>query len=365
MTHAEKDIFDWEEKKSRLEELIRKFRTRGRAYDCVVPVVGDAEDFYTLSTVLDMGMSPLIVCVNDYFKNEIGWENLHHLITEFDVDSFVFNPDMVVYKELVKTSLRKYDHILLPFLHLHTAFPIHVALERKIPLVVWGQNQAIEQVGKFSHSDTVQMSRWSRRQHDLFESELEDLIGTGAQVEPRYLNYYRYPSPVKLHRRGVIGIYLSNYLRWDPLAQNSAMKQFGFKPESNVSSFDPFERAGSSVYYKLHDILKFKRVGYRKVTDHLVREIRHGRITRDQAKILETNYTKNPVNVKNFFKWLGSTESGYRWFLTHRLSGVSHLITEDIQQNISPELPQEIYKLVKGSVLAKTSFQVFSKGVEI
>ena len=131
---------------------------------------------------MELGLVPLVVCVNDYFKNDIGWHNLHQLITYFDVDSFVFNPDIFTYKELIKTSLQKYNHILLPFLQLHTAFPTNIAYERKIPLVIWGQNQSVEQVGKFSHLDAIQMSRWSRREHDLFKTEIDELMGNGAQI---------------------------------------------------------------------------------------------------------------------------------------------------------------------------------------
>ena len=208
------------------------------------------------------------------------------------MDSFVYNPNIHVYKELVKTSLRKFNHILLPFLQLHTSFPVHIAYERKIPLVVWGQNQSVEQCGKFSHLDSVEMSRWGRKQHDLFEVEIEELMGNGAQVNSRQVNYYKYPKISRLSKRGIRGIYLSNYFRWDPLFQNQSTLKFGFNPQTNFSTFDIYERAGSSVYYSFHDLLKYKRTGYRKIRDHLVREIRHGRISRNSAKDLEKNSIK-------------------------------------------------------------------------
>ena len=70
-THKEKDELDWSERKSLLEAKIRKFKKKTKKYDCVVPVVGDAEDFFVLSKVLDLGLAPLVVGVNDYFKNDI------------------------------------------------------------------------------------------------------------------------------------------------------------------------------------------------------------------------------------------------------------------------------------------------------
>ena len=365
LTHKEKDSLDWHNRRQILDEHLKKYRTSGRKYDCVVPVIGDAEDFYTLSKVIELGLSPLVVCVNDYFKNDIGWHNIHQLITHFDVDSFVFNPDIRVYKELVKTSLRKYSHVLLPFLQLHTSFPVHVAFERKIPLVIWGQNQAVEQVGKFSHIDAAEMSSWSRRQHDLFETDIDQLIGNGAQVDTRYLNYYQYPSVRKLERRGVVGLYLSNYLRWDPLSQNKSVIKFGFQPETSASTFDVYERAGSSVYYKLHDLLKFKRLGYRKITDHLVREIRHGRLTRAEAVVIEATFSQSQVNIKPFFDWLGTSKSGYDWFKMHRLYDVSHLIADSEVEFKAPNLPTKLSDLLSLSTSSEEEFLLFDKGVDI
>lgn len=365
-THKEKDEIDWSVKAFELEMILSKYKKQQSKYNCVVPVVGDAEDYYTLSNVLKLGMSPLVVCVNDYFKNDIGWHNLHNLITHFDVDSLVYNPDIRVYKDLVRTSLRKYDHILLPFLQLHTSFPVHIAYERKIPLIIWGQNQSVEQVGKFSHHDAVEMSRWSRREHDIFNIEVEQLIGNGAQVDERELNYYRYPSTQALSRRGVRGLYLSNYMRWDPLSQNHRMVQYGFVPEVNRSSFDVYERAGSSVYYNLHDLLKFKRVGYRKVNDHVSREIRHGRLTSFQAdKVLE-GYSQFPVHVKPFFDWLGVSKSGYDWFKIHRLDEVKGLISETpVNNKVEIKIPTSLRQKLLQAKNPNNSFVTFGKGIQI
>lgn len=272
-THSEKDSIDWLQKRRELEIELGKYKKKGIKYDCVVPVVGDAEDFYTLSIILDLGLSPLVVCVNDYFKNDIGWHNIQQLITYFDVDSFIYNPDMRVYKDLIRTSLRKYDHMLLPFLQLHTSFPVHVAHERKIPLIIWGQNQSVEQVGKFSHYDNVEMSKWSRRQHNLFEKESKDLIGNGAQVDLRHLNYYQYPKVSKLGQSGVRGIYLSNYFRWDPLYQNSSVVKYGFIPELTSSSFDVYERAEALFIISYMTFLSIKGLGIGKLQIMLLEKL--------------------------------------------------------------------------------------------
>ena len=69
LTHKEKDTLDWEIKQLELVNELKKYKTSKRKYDCVVPVIGDAEDYYTLFKVLELGLAPLVVGVNDYFKN--------------------------------------------------------------------------------------------------------------------------------------------------------------------------------------------------------------------------------------------------------------------------------------------------------
>jgi len=363
ITHKEKYSIDWIQKQEELLQIVNDVKKKKRKYDCVVPVVGDAEDYYVVSKVLELGLSPLVVSVNNYFKNDIGWHNLHQLITHFDVDSIVFNPDLRIYKDLVRTSLRKFDHIILPFLQLHTSFPVHIAKDRNIPLIVWGQHQAIEQVGKFSHYDNVEMTEWSRKEHDLFRIDTEHLIGNGAQVSERDLNYYQYPNISLLSQKGIRGIYLSNYFKWDPLKQNKSVLDYGFIPQANSASFDMYERAGSSVYYQFHDLLKYKRVGYRKIRDHLVREIRHERVTKEEAVELELIYNQSKVDVSKFFDWLGATKSGMDWFVLHQLKGYEHLIGK-ADDNLIP-LPKTLENMLVPTNDSQRDFILFGKGISI
>lgn len=365
VTHREKDQLDWSVRLESLQILMKEVlrRRRPRTYDCVVPVRGDAEDYFVVGNALSLGLRPLVVGVNDYFLNDIGWHNLQNLITYFDVDSVLYNPELTTYKALVRTTLRKSDHILWPAIALHTSYPVHVAMERRIPIVLWGGLQPSEQVGKFSHTDEPQMSQWSRIEHDLFGQDLFTALGTGAEVQVAKLHYYDYPEIAALYKRGIVGIYLSNYLRWDPLVQNNSSVAMGFIPEKQNATFDPYERAGSSVYYKLHDLLRLKRVGYRKCRDHLVREIRHGRITRERAATLEAEYSWASVDIQPFFKWLGVTDSGFRWFVEHRLSGLKELVgqPDEVECRLSPSIEQYI----SASKYPGLGFLPFHKGISL
>lgn len=365
ITHSEKYSINWENKYQELESIANWAKGISKSYDCVVPVVGDAEDYYVVSKVLELGLNPLIVSVNSYFLNDIGWSNLQNLITHFDLDSWIYNPEIHTYKELIRTSLRKYNHMYLPWLQLHTSFPVYVARDREIPLVVWGGNQAVEQAGKFSHHDTVEMSSWYRIEHDLFGNDIKTLMGNGAQVDERKVNYYRYPSVEGLGKN-IRGIYLSNYMLWDPLYQNFSTLGYGFKPQTNIYSFDPYERAGSSIYYNVHDLLKYERLGYRKVNDQLTREIRHKRIVKSDAELVLKHYQNRKVDIKPFFDWLGVTESGRLWFEQHKLCRSKSLIGEEIVNfSWSFEFPSELEELIVAAPSSTIDYILFGKELTI
>ena len=98
LTHEEKYVVNWDERKNALSKKISEILKSNKSkYDCVIPYSGDAEDYHVVDLVLGLGMNPLMVSVNDYFMNEIGWHNSHNLITYFDLDSYQFNPEISTY----------------------------------------------------------------------------------------------------------------------------------------------------------------------------------------------------------------------------------------------------------------------------
>lgn len=254
----------------------------------------------------------------------------------------------------------------LPWLQLHTSFPVHVAREKNINLIIWGGQQSVEQVGKFSHIDNVEMSSWSRTEHDLFNNNIHQLTGNGAQVAERDLNYYNYPEVKGLGKK-VKGIYLSNFIPWDPIKQNHSTLKYGFTPQENPYSFDIYERAGSSIYYHIHDVLKYERIGYRKIRDHCTREVRHGRLTTEEASIIEGQYKNRKVFIRDFFDWLGVTKSGYEWFIKHRLEKSKELISENrnIISKAKIDFPEKLSKFIVEAKSPKREFIVYGKGIKI
>jgi hypothetical protein len=72
----------------------------------------------------------------------------------------------------------------------------------------------------------------------------------------------------------------------------------------------------------LHDLLKIYKHGYSKITDHLTREIRYGRIDRRTGlKIIKKLELKKPERVNLFCDWIGIDKDSLSFVLDkHRNS---------------------------------------------
>ncbi len=67
-------------------------------------------------------------------------------------------------------------------------FPVRIAVNFKIPLIIWGVHQGVDQVGMFSHHDMVEMNRRYRIEHDLMGYEAEEFIGKRSNMKKEDLS---------------------------------------------------------------------------------------------------------------------------------------------------------------------------------
>jgi hypothetical protein len=188
-----------------------------------------------------------------------------------------------------------------------TAFPVQTAVRYKVPLIIWGAHQGLEQVGMFSHEHEVEMTRRYRKDHDLMGYEADDLISVFDTLTEKDIWQYRYPDDRDLNNVGVRGIYLGNYVRWDPKAQHEhMMRDCAYKTSAFSRTFDCYDYVDCFNYMELHDLLKLYKHGYSKVTDHATREIRFGRLNRDEGLALVRAHEQAPLKyLEQFSQWLG------------------------------------------------------------
>ena len=317
--HEEKDRLDWNDRWRKLETLVRPYRSHdGSNYDCIVPVTGANDSFYILHLVKDrLKLTPLLVTYNKYFNTPLGIRNLANLRIRFNCDILIQNVNPKSVRNITRTTLREFGSIYWPCLAGQTVFPVQTAVRYRVPLIIWGAHQGLEQAGMFSHEHEVQMTRRYRKDHDLMGHEADDLLSVFDTLTEEDIWQYRYPDDRRLKEVGAVGIYLGNYVRWDPKAQHEQMiRDYGYRTASFSRTFDCYDYVDCFNYMNLHDQLKLYKHGFSKVTDHACREIRHGRLTRDQGLALVRRYEQAPAEYSQLFcEWLGVTPHSLQFLI--------------------------------------------------
>jgi N-acetyl sugar amidotransferase len=319
MVHEEKDVINWQERSTKLTAIFESYRNKsGNNYDCIIPVSGARDSYFIVHMIKNVyKMNPLLVTYNKQYNTDVGVRNLANLRIQFDCDimTLTVNPETV--KKITRATMRKMGSIYWHCLAGQTVYPVQMAVKLKIPLIIWGAHQGVDQVGMFSHLDEVEMTRKYRKEHDLMGVEAEDLIDEFDGINRNDILPFLYPDDKELEQVGVRGIYLNNYIRWDSRLQHEEMiSRYGYETAQLNRTFDTYNDIDCWNYADVHDYIKFLKHGYSKVVDHATREIRLGHMTREEGLILTSIYIKKrPENLKLFLDWIGMTENAFHFII--------------------------------------------------
>lgn len=317
--HEEKNIIDWKEKQSRFNEILKNYKSSsGKNYDCIVPISGASDSYFILHLVKNVHkMNPLVVNYNKQYNTKIGVRNLANLKNKFDVDVLTLTVDPNIVKKITRHTLRAFGSIYWHCIAGQTAFPVQIATRMKIPLIIWGCHQGIDQTGMYSHHDEVEMSRKYRKEHDLMGFEAEDLIEEIDGLNYGDISQYIYPDSSEISNVGVRGIYLNNFYRWDSKTQHQLMiEKYDYEAVYQNRTYDTYNNSDCWNYNDLHDYIKFIKYGYAKVVDQTSRDIRLCHITRNTGSQIVNNYIfRKPLFSNLFFEWLGITKNAFDYVI--------------------------------------------------
>ena len=204
--HEEKDSLDWNARFEKLKKITAGYKNAsGRNYDCVVPVSGARDSYFIVHTVVkELGLRPLLVTYNKHYNTERGIRNLSYLRTLFGCDLITQTISPETIKKITRATLRTMGSMYWHCIAGQTVFPVQVAVRFKIPLIIWGAQQGLDQVGMFSHEDEVEMTRKYRKDHDLMGYEAEDLIDETMDVTEADLQPFLYPHDKEIEKVGVV-----------------------------------------------------------------------------------------------------------------------------------------------------------------
>jgi hypothetical protein len=238
----------------------------------------------------------------------------------FNADHIVWGPSVEVLKKLNRLGFEKMgDMNWQNHCGIMTA-PIQLASRFKIPLIIWGEI-AWDISGMFEPDDYVEFSARVRHEHNNRGFEWNDFINDQSNGGENLLNendliWAKYPTDIEIIQNNIRGIYIGNFFRWDP-NQHTKMMQEKYKWKQSQKPFQRTYRKFSNLDDKyengVHDLLKFIKFGYGRVSDHASKDIRDGYISREQGVEFVKKY--DHVVSDDLYEWLkyvGKTED-YFW----------------------------------------------------
>ena len=316
----EKNKINYSERKKQLLDLFKKYENKGNQfYDCVIPVSGGKDSFFQAHIIKELGYNALLVTYNANNYSNTGLKNVQKMREAFGFDHIFFTPAVKTLKKLNKLGM-----LVMGDMNWHAhlgivTYPIKVAAEKNIPLVIWGEHGRSELGGMFSNYDFFEFSFRDRVEHDGrgydWSHMLEIADKFGEKLSKKEMDPWIHPSDDEIDRVGIRGIYIANYIYWEAHEHTKLVKKkYGF-----LESSEPFER----TYRKasnlddihengIHDYLKFVKFGYGRASDHGSKDIRAKKITRMQAikEVKKRDHIKSK-DLKRWLKYVGWTEKKF------------------------------------------------------
>ena len=95
--------------KKNLFHLVKKIKesNNNNEYDCIVGLSGGIDSSYTLVKVVESGLKPLVVHLDNGWNSELAQNNIENLINKLNLDLFTYVIDWSEYREMMEFSSKK------------------------------------------------------------------------------------------------------------------------------------------------------------------------------------------------------------------------------------------------------------------
>ena len=281
---------NWEDRNKELKDLCDLHRTKDGSYDVIVPCSGGKDGSYVAHQLKNKyGMTPLCVTWSPLRYTQLGRENLQKFI-DSGFSHILGTPNPEVSQRLTKFCLEEMGDPFQPFIYGQYNFPLKVALQNKIKLVMYGENGEVEYGGdmKNAYRPTRDLSDVDKHYFSGYSPEYwYDKNFTKSDIYP-----YLAPSFKELSKAGVEVHFWSYYNFWDPQENfYYCVENTGFSPaeERNAGTYSRYASLDDELD-GFHYYLMLAKFGIGRATSDSAHEIRDGKITREEGITLVKKY---------------------------------------------------------------------------
>ncbi len=310
--NKDKNNIDWDDKLNEFNQILDNYRNNLQ-YDCIVPFSGGKDSTFTLLTLVkNFNLKPLAVSFDHGFMRKNLLENNKRTFEALGVDHISYRPNWKLVQVLMKESLiRKGDFCW----HCHTgifAYPMRVAVQMKIPLVIWGEPSA-EYTAYYDYNSNEEVDEKRFNRFVNLGISADDMYGMIKEkpntdwIHKRDLLPFTYPTRQEIRDNNIRSICLGSYIPWNTGIQSKIISdELGWKGDKveGVPTRYNYEKIECSVQ-GVRDYLKFIKRGYGRTTHLTSIDVRNGKINREEAMdLIAENDGKEPASLDRFLQYV-------------------------------------------------------------
>lgn len=309
-----KDNIDWQQREKELIALCEKFRSKDGSYDVIVPCSGGKDGgFVAHQLKYKYGMHPLTVTWSPLVPTEIGRKNLDSFIEEGGFDNILGRPNGIVNRKLTRLAFKHLGDPFQPFIYGQTNFPLTIAVNYKISLIMYGENGEVEYGGDMKNAFKPTRDISDHDKHYFSNISPDFWMKYGITFDD--LKPYMAPPYEDIIRNKTEIHFMGYYKKWDP--QNNyqyCTQHTGFqcnkeRTEGTYSKYASLDDQLDAFHY----YLSYIKFGIGRATSDSAHEIRDKKLTREEGIQLVKKYDgeapKKYLDV--FLKYCGITLEEY------------------------------------------------------
>src|SRR5262249_7496291 len=147
------------------------------------------------------------------------------------VDHIDYQINPKVERKFMLKALERFGSTAIPMHMAIFSIPLKIAARFDIPLVVWGENSALEYSGSGEESRGFRLDRaWLKKYGVMHGTTASDWVD--KDLSEKELAAYFGPSDEELEARGVRAVFLGYYFPWDPVTSLEVARAHGFEARS-------------------------------------------------------------------------------------------------------------------------------------
>ncbi|PKF59164.1 N-acetyl sugar amidotransferase [Alteromonadales bacterium alter-6D02] len=305
---------DWNLREQELRELCDKHRKNDGSYDVIVPVSGGKDGGFVAHMLkYKYGMNPLTVTWSPSLYTDIGRKNLDNFIRMGGFDNVLGSVNGRVHRELSRLSFLHMGDNFQPFIYGQTNFPLKMAVQHNVSLIMYGENGEVEYGGNMKNAH--------RPTRDIEDHDSHYFSGKPPEfweehgIKNKDIYPYLPPKYDKIVENKTEIHFMGYYHFWDP------QENFYYCTEHNGFEINPERSEGTYSKYAslddktdwLHYHLAFIKFGIGRATSDTAHEIRDHKITREEGIALVKKYdSEQPKkHFKETLDYLNVSEEQY------------------------------------------------------